>query len=105
MKPYSVKRVSDNVGLRMGTGIIFYEHLSDDMYDTWDVFDTLFRDKLRIRAYPIPEPFSHPVHSNHFSPDHPYEYPISEMRPDGGIRHPSPPPAPYYSPPHGPDFQ
>ncbi|MED6134845.1 hypothetical protein PIB30_040706 [Stylosanthes scabra] len=37
-------------------------------------------------------------------PDHPYEYPISEMRPDGGIRHPSPPPAPYYSPPHGPDF-
>ncbi|MED6174357.1 hypothetical protein PIB30_068294 [Stylosanthes scabra] len=56
-----------------------------------------------------PHPPMDPRHLNLYPPsqhpDHPYEYPISEMRPDGGIKHPSPPPAPYYSPPHGPDFQ
>ncbi|MED6153927.1 hypothetical protein PIB30_106875 [Stylosanthes scabra] len=81
----------------MGTGVIFYEELTDDMSETWDVFDSIFRDKLRIRAYPSTEPFRHPVQSIHFDPDLPYDYPISSMHPDGGILHPSPPPEPYYT--------
>ncbi|MED6123843.1 hypothetical protein PIB30_053269 [Stylosanthes scabra] len=89
----------------MGTGVIFYEELADDMSETWDVFDSIFRDKLRIRAYPSTEPFRHPVQSIHFDPDLPYDYPISSMHPDGGILHPSPPPEPYYSPPRDPPFQ
>ncbi|MED6199403.1 hypothetical protein PIB30_075626 [Stylosanthes scabra] len=89
----------------MGTGVIFYEELADDMSETWDVFDSIFRDKLRIRAYPSTEPFRHPVQSIHFDPDFPYDYPISSMHPDGGILHPSPPPEPYYSPPSDPTFQ
>ncbi|MED6175710.1 hypothetical protein PIB30_080876 [Stylosanthes scabra] len=116
---YPVNRASDNVGLRnivlfviafgylitcllvtlkvktMGTKVIFYEELADDMSETWDVFDSIFRDKLRIRAYPSTEPFRHPVQSIHFDPDFPYDYPISSMHPDGGILHPSPPPEPY----------
>ncbi|MED6163684.1 hypothetical protein PIB30_082352 [Stylosanthes scabra] len=83
----------------MGTRVIFYEELADDMSETWDVFYSIFRDKLRIRAYPSTEPFRHPVQSIHFDPDFPYDYPISLMHPDGGILHPSPPPEPYYSPP------
>ncbi|MED6129374.1 hypothetical protein PIB30_107327 [Stylosanthes scabra] len=102
---YPVKRASDNVGLRMGTGVIYYEELADDMSETWDVFDSIFRDKLRIRAYPSTEPFRHPVQSIHFDPDLPYDYPISSMHPDGGFLHPSPPPEPYYSPPSDPPFQ
>ncbi|MED6171659.1 hypothetical protein PIB30_042826 [Stylosanthes scabra] len=104
VKPHPVKRVSDDVGSRMGTGVIFYEELADDMYETWDIFDTIFKDKLRIRAYPSAEPFHYPVQSMHFDPDFPYDYPISSMRPDGGILHPSPPPQPYYSPPRDPTF-
>ncbi|MED6128629.1 hypothetical protein PIB30_099759 [Stylosanthes scabra] len=94
---YPVNRASDNVGLRMGTEVIFYEELADDMNETWDVFDSIFRDKSRIRAYPNAEPFCHLVQSVHFDPDFPYDYPISSMHPDGGILHPSPPPKPYYS--------
>ncbi|MED6176191.1 hypothetical protein PIB30_085720 [Stylosanthes scabra] len=90
---------------KMGTGVIFYEELADDMSETWDVFDSIFRDKLRIRAYPSAEPFRHPVQSVHFDPDFPYDYPISSMHPDRGILHPSPPPEPYYSPPSNPTFQ
>ncbi|MED6151951.1 hypothetical protein PIB30_087204 [Stylosanthes scabra] len=89
----------------MGTGVIFYEELADDMSETWDFFYSIFRDKLRIRAYPSTEPFRHPVQSIHFDPDLPYDYPISSMHPDGGILHPSPPPEPYYSPPSDPTFQ
>ncbi|MED6189829.1 hypothetical protein PIB30_099842 [Stylosanthes scabra] len=89
----------------MGTGVIFYEELADDMSETWDVFDSIFRDKLRIRAYPSTEPFRHPVQSIHFDPDLPYDYPISSMHPDGGILHPSPPTEPYYTPPSDPPFQ
>ncbi|MED6112644.1 hypothetical protein PIB30_063446 [Stylosanthes scabra] len=89
----------------MGTGVIFYEELADDMSETWDVFDSIFRDKLCIRAYPSTEPFRHPVQSIHFDLDLPYNYPISSMHPDGGILHPSPPPEPYYSPPSDPPFQ
>ncbi|MED6139289.1 hypothetical protein PIB30_082397 [Stylosanthes scabra] len=102
---YSVNRASDNVGLWMGTGVIFYEELADDMSETWDVFDSLFRDKLRIRAYPSTEPFRHLVQSIHFDPDLLYDYPISSMHPDGGILHLSPPPEPYYTPPRDPPFQ
>ncbi|MED6152027.1 hypothetical protein PIB30_088023 [Stylosanthes scabra] len=75
------------------------------MCETWDVFETIFRDKLGIRAYPSTDPFRHPVQSMHFDPDLPYEYPISSMHPDGGFLHPSPPPEPYYSPPRDPTFQ
>ncbi|MED6126687.1 hypothetical protein PIB30_080770 [Stylosanthes scabra] len=49
----------------MGTRVIFYEELADDMSETWDVFDSIFKDKLRIRAYPSTEPFHHPVQSIH----------------------------------------
>ncbi|MED6178828.1 hypothetical protein PIB30_111230, partial [Stylosanthes scabra] len=89
----------------MGTGVIYYEELADDMSETWDVFDSIFRDKIRIRAYPSTEPFCHPVQSIHFDPDLPYDDPISSMHPDGGFLHPSPPPEPYYSPPSDPPFQ
>ncbi|MED6188318.1 hypothetical protein PIB30_084828 [Stylosanthes scabra] len=89
----------------MGTGVIFYEELVDDMNETWDIFDSIFRDTLGIRANPSAEPFHHPVQSVHFDPDFPYDYPISSMHPDGGILHPSPPLEPYYSPPSDPTFQ
>ncbi|MED6138150.1 hypothetical protein PIB30_071565 [Stylosanthes scabra] len=103
-KPYPVKRVSNDVGSRMGTEVIFYEELDDDMYETWDVSNTIFRDKLCIRAYPSTDPFRFLVKSVHFDPDFPYDYPISSIRLDGGILHPSPPPEPYYSPPRDPTF-
>ncbi|MED6167886.1 hypothetical protein PIB30_006857 [Stylosanthes scabra] len=88
----------------MGTKVIFYEELANDMYETWDVFDTIFRGILRIRAYSSAEPFRYPVQSVHFDLDFLYDYPISSMRPDRGILHPSPPPEPYYSPPRDPTF-
>ncbi|MED6195577.1 hypothetical protein PIB30_039181 [Stylosanthes scabra] len=76
MKPYPIKRASDNVGLRMGTGIIFYEALTEDAYQTLDF-------KM-------------------FDPDLPYNHPLSTLCPGDGIRHPSPPPEPYPMPPFGP---
>ncbi|MED6111669.1 hypothetical protein PIB30_054436, partial [Stylosanthes scabra] len=87
-----------------GDRVIFYEELDDDMYETWDIFDTIFRDKLRIRAYPSAEPFRFPLQSVHFDPNFLYDYPISLMFPNGGILHPSPPSEPYYSPPRDPTF-
>ncbi|MED6137141.1 hypothetical protein PIB30_062146 [Stylosanthes scabra] len=102
---YPVNRASDNIGLRIGTGVIFYEELADDMSETWDVFYSIFRDKLRIRAYPSTEPFRHPVQSIHFDPDLPYDYPISSMHPDGAVllypelpEAPMAPPLSYYPP-------
>ncbi|MED6173101.1 hypothetical protein PIB30_056191 [Stylosanthes scabra] len=86
----------------MGTGVIFYEELDEDMGQTWDFFDSIFRDKLRVRIYPSVEPFRYPVQSIHFDPDYPYNYPLSSLYPDGGFLHPSPPPEPYYTPLHDP---
>ncbi|MED6158253.1 hypothetical protein PIB30_031092 [Stylosanthes scabra] len=88
----------------MGTGIIFYEELDEDMCQTWDFFDSIFRDKLHVRIYPSVEPFRYLVQSIHFDPDYPYDYPLSSLHPDGGFLHPSPPPKPYYTPPHDPLF-
>ncbi|MED6163316.1 hypothetical protein PIB30_078698 [Stylosanthes scabra] len=34
--------------------------------------------------------------------NYPYDYPLSLLHPDGGFLHPSPPPEPYYTPPHDP---
>ncbi|MED6173703.1 hypothetical protein PIB30_062154 [Stylosanthes scabra] len=86
----------------MGTGVIFYEELDEDMGQTWDFFDSIFRDMLRVRIYPSVEPFRYPMESIHFDPDYPYDYPLSLLHPDGGFLHPSPPPELYYTPPHGP---
>ncbi|MED6189734.1 hypothetical protein PIB30_098864 [Stylosanthes scabra] len=36
----------------MGTGVIFYEDIANDIVQTWDLFDTLFAKRLRIRVYP-----------------------------------------------------
>ncbi|MED6159122.1 hypothetical protein PIB30_039444 [Stylosanthes scabra] len=102
VKPYPIKRASDNVGLRMGTGVIFYEVLTDDVYQTWDSFDTIFKGKMRFRVYPIREPFRYPVHSTLFDPDRAYDLSLSTLSPGDGIRHPSPPPKPYPMPPFGP---
>ncbi|MED6158252.1 hypothetical protein PIB30_031091 [Stylosanthes scabra] len=88
----------------MGTGIIFYEELDEDMCQTWDFFDSIFRNKLCVRIYPSVEPFRYPVQSIHFDPDYPYDYPLSSLHPDGGFLYPSPPPEPYCTPPHDPLF-
>ncbi|MED6217394.1 hypothetical protein PIB30_017241 [Stylosanthes scabra] len=102
VKPYPIKRASDNVRLRMGMGVIFYEALTEDVYQTWDLFDLIFKGKMRLRVYPIRESFRHPVHSTTFDPDLPYNHPLSTLCPGDGIRHPSPPPEPYPMPPFGP---
>ncbi|MED6115044.1 hypothetical protein PIB30_086397 [Stylosanthes scabra] len=86
----------------MGTRVIFYEDLDEDMGQPWDFFDSIFRDKLRVWIYPSVEPFRYPVQSIHFDPDYPYDYPLSSLHLDGGFLHPSPPPEPYYMPPHDP---
>ncbi|MED6193904.1 hypothetical protein PIB30_023569 [Stylosanthes scabra] len=102
-KPYPVKRVLDNVGSRVDISKPICTSVGNfrfsPPFETWDVFDTIFRDKLCILAYPSAEPFLFPVQSVHFDLDFPYDYPISLMRPNGGILHPSPPQEPYYSPP------
>ncbi|MED6153887.1 hypothetical protein PIB30_106396 [Stylosanthes scabra] len=89
----------------MGTGVIFYEEIADDIVQTWDLFDTLFAERLRIRVYPTQLPFQYPLQSFLFDPDRPYDRPISALRPDD-VRDPpvdlvtvkvesrSPPPAP-----------
>ncbi|MED6182229.1 hypothetical protein PIB30_026621 [Stylosanthes scabra] len=86
----------------MGTGVIFYEALTEDAYQTLDLFDSIFKGKMRLRVYPVREPFRYPVHSKMFDPDLPYNHPLSTLCPGDGIRHPSPPPEPYPMPPFGP---
>ncbi|MED6152818.1 hypothetical protein PIB30_095625 [Stylosanthes scabra] len=86
----------------MGTRVIFYEEIVDDIVQTWDLFDTLFAERLRIRVYPTQLPFRYPLQSFLFDPDRPYDRPISALRPDGGILHPSPPRDPPVPPPFGP---
>ncbi|MED6134794.1 hypothetical protein PIB30_040318 [Stylosanthes scabra] len=86
----------------MGTGVIFYEEIAEDIVQTWDLFDTLFAERLRIRVYPTQLPFRYPLQSFLFDPDRPYDLPISPIRPDGGILHPSPPRDPPIPPPFGP---
>ncbi|MED6178700.1 hypothetical protein PIB30_110092 [Stylosanthes scabra] len=76
----------------MGTGVIFYEEIAEDIVQTWDQFDTLFAERLRIRVLPTQLPFRYPLQSFLFDPDRPCDLPISAIRPDGGILHP--PPAP-----------
>ncbi|MED6166436.1 hypothetical protein PIB30_109239 [Stylosanthes scabra] len=76
----------------MGTGVIFYEEIAEDIVQTWDQFDTLFAERLRIRVLPTQLPFRYPLQSFLFDPDRPYDLPIFAIRPDGGILHP--PPAP-----------
>ncbi|MED6226611.1 hypothetical protein PIB30_105520 [Stylosanthes scabra] len=70
----------------MGTGVIFYEEIAEDIVQTWDQFDTLFAERLHFL----------------FDPDRPYDLPISAIRPDRGISHPSPPRHPPVPPPFGP---
>ncbi|MED6139046.1 hypothetical protein PIB30_080164 [Stylosanthes scabra] len=86
----------------MGTGVIFYEEIADDIVQTWDLFDTLFAERLRIRVYPTQLLFRYPLQSFLFDPDRPYDLPISAIRPDGVILHPSPPRHPPVPPPFGP---
>ncbi|MED6152581.1 hypothetical protein PIB30_093415 [Stylosanthes scabra] len=88
----------------MGTGVIFYEALTEDTYQTLDLFDSIFKGKMRLRVYPVREPFRYPVHSKMFDPDLPYNHPLSTLCPGDGIRHSSPPPEPYPMPPFGPSM-
>ncbi|MED6190413.1 hypothetical protein PIB30_105727 [Stylosanthes scabra] len=73
----------------MGTGVIFYEEIAEDIVQTWDQFETLCAERLRIRSFL-------------FDPDRPYDLPISAIRPDRGVSHPSPPRHPPVPPPFGP---
>ncbi|MED6186658.1 hypothetical protein PIB30_068833 [Stylosanthes scabra] len=41
----------------MGTRVIFYEEIAKDIVQTWDQFDTLFAERLRIRVHPTQLPF------------------------------------------------
>ncbi|MED6181497.1 hypothetical protein PIB30_019751 [Stylosanthes scabra] len=86
----------------MGTGVMFYEEIAEDIVQTWDLLDTMFTERLCIRVYPTQLPFRYPLQSFLFDPDRPYDLPISAFRPDGGILHPSPPRNPPVPPPFGP---
>ncbi|MED6203220.1 hypothetical protein PIB30_113434, partial [Stylosanthes scabra] len=86
----------------MGTGVIFYEEIAKDIVQTWDQFDTLFAERLRIRVHPTQLPFRYPLQSFLFDPDRPYDLPISAIRPDRGISHPSSPRHPPVPPPFSP---
>ncbi|MED6213170.1 hypothetical protein PIB30_090648 [Stylosanthes scabra] len=65
----------------MGIGVIFYEEIAEDVVQTWDLFDSMFAERLRIRVYPAQLPFQYPLQSFLFDPDHPYDLPISAFRP------------------------
>ncbi|MED6174121.1 hypothetical protein PIB30_065850 [Stylosanthes scabra] len=65
----------------MGTGVTFYEEIAEDIVQTWDLFDTLFVERLRIRVYPTQLPFRYPLQSFLFDSDRPYDLPISAFRP------------------------
>ncbi|MED6201171.1 hypothetical protein PIB30_092283 [Stylosanthes scabra] len=86
----------------MGTGVIFYEEIAEDIVQTWDQFDTLFAERLRIRVHPTQLPFRYSLQSFLFDPDRPYDLPIFAIRPDRGVSHPSPPRHPPVPPPFGP---
>ncbi|MED6125595.1 hypothetical protein PIB30_070041 [Stylosanthes scabra] len=65
----------------MGTRGIFYEEIADDIVQTWELFDTMFTERLCIRVYPTQLPFRYPLQSFLFDPDRPYDLPISTFHP------------------------
>ncbi|MED6134505.1 hypothetical protein PIB30_037555 [Stylosanthes scabra] len=78
-KPYPVKRASDNVGLQMRMGVLFFEYL------------VVHLGRARFRIYGFYEcQFTFPFLSPYFDSDAPYHIPLSSLHP----WMPPPPPAP-----------